>query len=106
LPPANPQRAKIPAELLPLPETWANPLSIRVTHFAECANVSNLVNTGFRSGSLSLWIMNPLAGSYSRARTTLGSLSGGGVSERPKERASKAREVKASEGSNPSATAN
>ena len=43
---------------------------------------------------------------YSRARTTLGNLSGGGVSERPKERASKAREVKASEGSNPSATAN
>ena len=43
--------------------------------------------------------------SDSRARTTLGNLSGGGVSERPKERASKAREVKASEGSNPSATA-
>jgi hypothetical protein len=34
-----------------------------------------------------------------------GNLTGGGVSERPKERASKAREVKASEGSNPSATA-
>ncbi len=43
---------------------------------------------------------------YSRTRTTLGSLSGGGVSERPKERASKAREVKASAGSNPAATAN
>jgi hypothetical protein len=34
-----------------------------------------------------------------------GNLTGGGVSERPKERASKAREVQASEGSNPSATA-
>ena len=39
------------------------------------------------------------------ALTTLGNLSGGGVSERPKERASKAREVKASAGSNPAATA-
>ena len=35
----------------------------------------------------------------------LGNLPGGGVSERPKERASKAREVKASESSNLSATA-
>jgi hypothetical protein len=35
----------------------------------------------------------------------LGNLPGGGVSERPKERASKAREVKASAGSNPAATA-
>jgi hypothetical protein len=35
----------------------------------------------------------------------LGSLTGGGVSERPKERASKAREVQASAGSNPAATA-
>jgi hypothetical protein len=34
-----------------------------------------------------------------------GNLTGGGVSERPKERASKAREVKASAGSNPAATA-
>jgi type VI protein secretion system component VasK len=35
----------------------------------------------------------------------LGSLSGGGVSERPKERASKAREGQPSAGSNPAATA-
>jgi hypothetical protein len=35
----------------------------------------------------------------------LGNLAGGGVSERPKERASKAREVQASAGSNPAATA-
>ena len=42
---------------------------------------------------------------YSRARTTLGNLSGGGVSERPKERASKAREGQPSAGSNPAATA-
>ena len=41
----------------------------------------------------------------SRARTALGSLSGGGVSERPKERASKAREGQPSAGSNPAATA-
>ena len=41
-----------------------------------------------------------------RARLArLGTLPGGGVSERPKEHASKACEVKASEGSNPSATA-
>ena len=41
-----------------------------------------------------------------RARPpALGTLPGGGVSERPKERASKAREVKASAGSNPAATA-
>ena len=39
-------------------------------------------------------------------RAALGTLPGGGVSERPKEHASKACEVKASEGSNPSATAN
>ena len=43
---------------------------------------------------------------YSRARTTFGNLSGGGVSERPKERASKAREGQPSAGSNPAATAN
>jgi hypothetical protein len=48
----------------------------------------------------------PSAGSDSRARTTLGNLSGGGVSERPKERASKAREGQPSAGSNPAATAN
>ena len=39
-------------------------------------------------------------------RPAAGNLTGGGVSERPKERASKAREVKASAGSNPAATAN
>ena len=38
-------------------------------------------------------------------RPAAGNLTGGGVSERPKERASKAREVKASAGSNPAATA-
>jgi hypothetical protein len=37
--------------------------------------------------------------------TGVDSLCGGGVSERPKERASKAREGQPSEGSNPSATA-
>jgi hypothetical protein len=44
-------------------------------------------------------------GTDSRPRTALGSLSGGGVSERPKERASKAREGQPSAGSNPAATA-
>lgn len=39
-------------------------------------------------------------------RRSLGTLLDGGVSERPKERASKAREGQPSEGSNPSATAN
>jgi hypothetical protein len=43
--------------------------------------------------------------SDSRGPSTLGSLSGGGVSERPKERASKAREGQPSAGSNPAATA-
>jgi hypothetical protein len=43
--------------------------------------------------------------SDSRGPGTLGSLSGGGVSERPKERASKAREGQPSAGSNPAATA-
>ena len=43
--------------------------------------------------------------SDSRTRTALGNLSGGGVSERPKERASKAREGQPSAGSNPAATA-
>ena len=43
--------------------------------------------------------------SDSRGLSALGSLSGGGVSERPKERASKAREGQLSAGSNPAATA-
>ena len=43
--------------------------------------------------------------SDSRGLSALGSLSGGGVSERPKERASKAREGQPSAGSNPAATA-
>ena len=50
--------------------------------------------------------MDAVAGLIRAARTTLGSLSGGGVSERPKERASKAREGQPSAGSNPAATAN
>ncbi len=43
--------------------------------------------------------------SIGKATVKLGTLLRGGVSERPKERASKAREEQSSEGSNPSATA-
>ena len=50
-------------------------------------------------------IVKPALVSDSRTRITLGNLSGGGVSERPKERASKAREGQPSAGSNPAATA-
>ena len=50
-------------------------------------------------------IMSARSISDSRGPSTLGSLSGGGVSERPKERASKAREGQPSAGSNPAATA-
>jgi hypothetical protein len=58
------------------------------------------VPSGDGHGPEALW-----SGFHSRTRTTLGSLSGGGVSERPKERASKAREGQPSAGSNPAATA-
>jgi hypothetical protein len=50
-------------------------------------------------------VASPALASDSLPRTTLGNLSGGGVSERPKERASKAREGQPSAGSNPAATA-
>ena len=49
--------------------------------------------------------MSTRSSSDSRGPSTLGNLSGGGVSERPKERASKAREGQPSAGSNPAATA-
>jgi hypothetical protein len=49
--------------------------------------------------------MSARSSSDSRGLSTLGNLSGGGVSERPKERASKAREGQPSAGSNPAATA-
>jgi hypothetical protein len=49
--------------------------------------------------------MKPCVGFRFAHPNHLGNLSGGGVSERPKERASKAREGQPSAGSNPAATA-
>ncbi len=71
----------------------------------RCARARRRAGLGPPRCALSLSKGSP--GPAIRARLVrLGTLPGGGVSERPKEHASKACEVKASEGSNPSATAN